>query len=190
MSGNIGNKIKQLREAAHLTPEALAEAACITPEQVALIENEGKIPAISTLIKFARAIGVRLGTLLDGAEQTGPIVTEAAARHRTVSVTSNSNKNINNLDFFSLAEGKADRNMEPYVVNVGHSTADAANRSQHEGEEFLYVLDGKVTVYYGQQSYTLGEGDSIYYDSIVPHCISSQAENATAKVLAVTFTPY
>ncbi len=71
------------------------------------------------------------------------------------------------LDFFSLAAGKAARHMEPFIITV-HPGEDR-ELSEHEGEEFMYVLDGTIEVEYGKDLYTLTQGDSIYLDSIVPH---------------------
>jgi len=79
--------------------------------------------------------------------------------------------------------------MEPYVIAVSYADKDKAHASSHEGEEFIYVLEGEVVVHYGNQTYSLGEGDSIYYDSVVRHIVSSAAPGTTAKVLAVTYTP-
>jgi len=93
------------------------------------------------------------------------------------------------LRFSALAQNKTDRNMEPFFINVGYCpTGDLP--SHHEGEEFLYVLEGSVQLLYGQETYTLEKGDSIYYDSIVPHNLTTLAEGETAKVLAVTYTPF
>ncbi|MFR4026240.1 MAG: cupin domain-containing protein [Alistipes indistinctus] len=52
------------------------------------------------------------------------------------------------------------------------------------------MLEGSVQLLYGQETYTLEKGDSIYYDSIVPHNLTTLAEGETAKVLAVTYTPF
>jgi quercetin dioxygenase-like cupin family protein len=57
----------------------------------------------------------------------------------------------------------------------------------HEGEEFIYVLDGEVELRYGGDTITLSAGDSVYYDSIVPHRVSS---SAPAKIVAVVYAPF
>ena len=60
--------------------------------------------------------------------------------------------------------------------------------SSHEGEEFLYVLKGSITVLYGLHEFVLNVGESIYYDSIVEHLVTS-TNNESAQVLAVVYTP-
>lgn len=78
--------------------------------------------------------------------------------------------------------------MEPFLIDVElHS--DDFELSSHEGEEFIYVLKGEIEVIYGQEKYRLGEGDSIYYDSVVPHHLHAAGEN-DARILAVVYTPF
>lgn len=188
MSDNLGNKIRQLREAAGLKWGDLAEAAGIETSQVVLIESGEVSPAISTLIKIARRMGVRLGTLLDGAEEGVPAISNPGELKPTVNTTKAGGSN--HLDFFSLAGQKSDRNMEPFMINVTYVDAkDRKNFSSHEGEEFIYVLDGTLCLYYGADSYILEAGMTIYFDSIVPHCLTVEKEGDRAQILAVTYTP-
>ena len=187
MSENLGNKIKQLREAAGLQLTDLAEAAGIQVSQIALVENNEVSPSISTLIKIARRMGVRLGTLLDGTEVTSPIVSSPQKLRSTVN-TSKAGDNAH-LDFYSLAGQKNDRNMEPFFINVNYVEQEKDNYSSHEGEEFIYILEGQVEVFYGSEKYLLNPGETIYYDSIVPHLVRSASKDNYAKLLAVTYTP-
>ena len=59
--------------------------------------------------------------------------------------------------------------------------------SSHEGEEFIYVLDGEIEVVYGKDNFIIGKGDSIFYDSVVPHHLHSNGQ--PSKILAVLYTP-
>ena len=188
MSEKIGAKIKKLREAAGLSQEDLAEAAGIQPTKIAMIENGEASPSISTLLKIARRMGIRLGTILDGTEATGPIVT--GTKQLISTVNTQRAGETEHLSFYSLAGYKSDRAMEPFIVTVHYTEPHKENFSSHEGEEFLYVLEGTVDIYYGREKHTIGEGETIYYDSIVPHCVTTQEKDSTAKLLAVTYTPY
>ena len=75
--------------------------------------------------------------------------------------------------------------MEPFMVEV-HPSSDPG-RSTHEGEEFLFILSGTVVLEYGSQRIELAEGDTVYYDSIVPHRVL--ASGGAAKMLAVVYAP-
>jgi transcriptional regulator with XRE-family HTH domain len=188
MTEKLGTKIKQLRESLGLSWSDLAEAAGIETAQIELIESNEASPAISTLIKISRRMGVRLGTLLDGTEASAPVVTSAQAMTPTVNTSKASGGQ--HLDFYSLAGRKLDRNMEPFMIAI-HSAdcADKKNWSSHEGEEFIFVLEGAIEVRYGKEVYTVQAGESIYYDSIVPHCVGSVDKETPARAIAVTYTP-
>ena len=78
--------------------------------------------------------------------------------------------------------------MEPFVIDVHPTVSEDCMFSVHEGEEFIYVLEGKIQVSYGSEIYILSSGDSIYYDSTNPHEVRAVGEN-NARILAVIYTP-
>ena len=83
---------------------------------------------------------------------------------------------------------KADRHMEPFIIDVDATDDIDFVLSSHEGEEFIFVMEGVMEVCYGKNTYLLEAGDSIYYDSIVPHHVHGYRGQA-AKILAVVYTP-
>lgn len=79
--------------------------------------------------------------------------------------------------------------MEPFVIQIEPIKKGVDFiLSTHEGEEFIYCLEGFVEINYGTDVYWLEEGDSIYYDSIVSHHVHAGGESG-AKILAVIYTP-
>ena len=83
----------------------------------------------------------------------------------------------------ALAYKKPGKNMEPYIISP---TFDEETIFQHEGEEFMYVLEGTHEFIYDGKKYVLNEGDSVYFDSAVPHTGKSVGQKK-AKLLAVMF---
>ncbi len=190
MSESISARVRGLREAAGISIEELASKVSIAASQVEMIEQGKVAPSIATLVRIARALGTRLGTILDGVECSGPAVTKCSEITPTVNVSSKGEASRGNLSFFSMAPNKFDRHMEPFVVEVEYHGDKTIEKSHHEGEEFLYVLEGEVEVQYGSDVFHLSKGDSIYYDSLVKHCVSSMKPGEKAKVLAVLYTPF
>lgn len=92
------------------------------------------------------------------------------------------------LRYFMLTERRFDRSMEPRIIEVEYA-AEKETPAPHEGEEFLYVLEGEIVLSYGEEKFNLKKGDSIYYDSIVPHLLSSISEGLKARVLSILYTP-
>lgn len=189
MSAHIGVKLKQLREAQGASLNELSARTSLTEENISQIE-EGRIdPSAATLIKLSRALGMRLGTLLDGEECEGPVVMRKETEAGALKVKNEGEADTYNLNFRSLAKGKPDRHMEPFVIDVTPLAPEDTALSHHEGEELVYVLEGRVRLRYGSEEYELGPGDSIYYDSVIPHRLSSLSDG-NARVLAVIYAPF
>lgn len=182
MASKIGEKVEKLRSAAGMSREELATAAAIGNEMVEKVETTDQIPPVSLVTRICNALGVRTGTVLDGSESAGPVMDEQKKRAPKAEFAES------NLRYYMLAQRKCDRNMEPKIIEVEYAE-DIPSRSNHEGEEFLYVLEGEVVLHYGDENYTLSGGDSIYYDSVVPHLLSAIREGVKAKVLAITYMP-
>ncbi len=187
-SSIVGVKIKKLREERELSVAQLAELSGLAEEQVQRIEDNIDIPSLAPLIKMARVLGVRLGTFLDGEEETGPTICRQNEEADTISFSNNALQSRKHMNYRSLAKSKSDRHMEPFVIDVEPVEGVDFTLSQHEGEELIYVLEGTMEICYGDECYILNQGDSIYYDSIVPHHVHA-AKGGAAKVLAVIYTP-
>ncbi|MDR2390689.1 MAG: cupin domain-containing protein [Planctomycetota bacterium] len=193
-NGNVvGQRIRRIREGRQMKVEDLAAAIPGGQDaNVKLIESLERgelVPSLTPLLQIARALGVRLGSFLD--DQTGhAIVHTRAGEIAAVSrfVGSNLGDAREELNFHSLAANKNDRHMEPFLIDVKpHEGAPAL--STHEGEEFIHVLEGEIEISYGKDTYLVKSGDSIYYDSIVPHHLHA-AGNRAAKILAVVYAPF
>jgi transcriptional regulator with XRE-family HTH domain len=185
----VGGKIKQIRETKKVSLEELAERSGIELSLIQKIEQEKNIPSLAPLIKIARALGVRLGTFMDDSDSYGPVVVRAGEHHKGVRFTSQASESREHLNFFSLAYDKAGRNMEPFIVDIEPGLQSDYMLSSHEGEEFIYVLEGEVEINYGKETYLLAKGDSIYLDSVVLHNVHA-ANNNPARILAVVYAPF
>ena len=188
---NLGDRIKELCKTYSISPETLAERSGVPIELIKNIEDGGAIPNLAPLIKISRALGVRLGTLLDDHEELGPVITRAgtsedAVRFYTGLSSGSQDHARQGLSFKALAQDKNSRHMEPFIVEIDPKAEQ--KKSTHEGEEFIYVLSGSLALEYGADSDVLKEGDSVYYDSIVPHRVFS-ADGKPVRILAVMYTP-
>ena len=206
MKRTPGERITELCKTYSIDRESLAERSGLAPELIRRIEEEGHIPDLAPLVKIARALGVRLGTLLDDHEELGPVITrageaeatrrfvtglpEAGAAGKTLSagqpVSSGQPGTHQGLNFKALAADKGGRHMEPFIVDIEPGAVQ--EKSTHEGEEFIHVLSGKLSLEYGKDTSVLEPGDSVYYDSIVPHRVLP-ADGKPVRILAVIYTP-
>jgi len=184
-----GAKIATLRDSLGLSAAELAERCGCDVATIDQLEAGDIAPSLAPLIKITRALGVRLGTLVDDDTAIGPVVTRGGTAGLTGRVRDlETGAGSGRLDFYSLAEGKSNRHMEPFLIEITPGAEAAPSLSTHEGEEFIYVLEGSVEIEYGKDTISLQVGDSVYYDSIVPHEVRA-AEASSAKILAVVYAP-
>ena len=185
----LGKKITTLREAHHLSAKDLA-ARCGCEEQLILDLESGAVPSsLAPLIKITRALGVRLGTLMDDDENLGPAYISGDQMEMVQRLKSlETNSDAGELSYFSLAAGRPSRHMDPFVITVTPSGELDHVLTGHEGEEWLYGMEGEFEVEYGRDLYVIKPGESIYYDSIVPHQVRAH-DGQVAKFLAVVYTP-
>jgi transcriptional regulator with XRE-family HTH domain len=187
----IGGKIKSIRESKSLSVEEVAERSGMNRQQIERIEENVEIPSLAPLIKIARVLGVRLGTFLDDQTELGPVISRKKdyKEKNTIRFTENSSATRKHMEYHSLSQDKAGRHMEPFLIDLDSSGHTDFTLSSHEGEEFIFVLDGSVEVNYGKEKYVLEEGDCIYYDSIVAHHVHAR-NGASARILGVVYTPF
>lgn len=185
----LGNKLRRLREAKKLSIEELTEMSHCHVDQIRQIEEGALIPSLTPLLAISRALGVRLGTLLDDEPMAGPAVFNPEKAPNVIRFSGKDpDATGSRLDFYSMAAGKKDRHMEPFLIDVQPRSSESRPLSGHEGEEFIYVISGVIQIDYGKTSYTLEAGQSIYYDSVVPHDVQAIGAQP-AKILAVVYMP-
>lgn len=188
VENQLGEKIRRLRESKGISIEDIADKTDLSADMIEKMECNDIVPSLSPLLKIAKVLDVRLGTFLDDAPQTGPAVVKSGKSENVMRFSGkNTNLKDSTLEFYSLASGKTDRHMEPFLIDVHPPINEEYQLSSHEGEEFVFVMNGEIEVLYGKEKYLVSEGDSIYYDSVVPHEL--HAHEGEAKILAVVYTP-
>jgi transcriptional regulator with XRE-family HTH domain len=187
----VGSKIRGIRESKNLSVEEIAERSGLSAEQITSIENDENLPSLGPLIKIARALGVRLGTFMDDNDALGPVVCRAEDRESesSISFSNGAADTRRHMEYHPLAKQKAGRHMEPFIIDINPTDNLDYKLSAHEGEEFIYVMEGEIELEYGKEKYTLKVGDSIYYDSIVKHHLHG-ATGKSAKILALIYIPF
>jgi transcriptional regulator with XRE-family HTH domain len=175
----------------NLTVEEVAERTGMSAMQIDRIERNDELPSLAPLIRIARVMGVRLGTFLDDQQELGPVVFRKKNLKQSdgISFSGSSGAEHRSMLYYSLSQDKSGRHMEPFLIDVRPAAKDSFVLSTHEGEEFIFVLEGVIEINYGKDTYVLEEGDCIYYDSIVAHHVHA-GNGEPARILGVIYTPY
>ncbi len=178
---DIGNQVRSLRNKRDLTLQDLADLTGLSKPNLSQIENNLVTPPIATLLKIAAALGVTIGHFFQGTGQDSNMV--VVKKEDRYGVAKGPHISHIGYQYEPLAYPKVDKCMEPFIVHMEERTAEAIVYNNHRGEEFLYVLEGRLEFRRGDQVATLEAGDSLYFDSVVPHGYRGLGGPATALVI-------
>lgn len=182
----VGRRIREMREDKGLSLQDLGEMTGYSSALLSQFENHLVSPPLGALIKLARALDIEVGNFLgDSADQLFTIV-RSDEREIASRVASKSGVNLGYI-YESLGFGMKDRRMEPFVVTLEPVAIKEKHLSVHDGEEFIYVLEGRMSIRLEENTDVLEAGDSIYFKCTTPHHITCEGDEP-AKILAVIFT--
>jgi transcriptional regulator with XRE-family HTH domain len=181
----VGEKIKALREQKGFSLKQVADLTGFSTALLSQMENHLVSPSLGTIIKLAGAFGVRVGDFL-GETEGEPFTIVRRDERRKVSRFASKDGVRYGYSYESLGFEKKDRHMEPFIVTLEPATVKTSKTSVHEGEEFIFVLEGEMEVILGNHTDILYPGDSIYYDSTIPHRVQCHQDTVT-RILAVLY---
>lgn len=177
----IGERIRGLRDTFNVSVATLAADCGLTEKDLESYEKGLLDIPVGILHSIAKRFGVELTTLLTGDE---PHLTGYCLTRRDSGVTVNRRLDY---QYKSLAYTFAERKAEPFMVTVlPKGESDVIHQNAHAGQEFDYVLSGSLLLRLGETDFVLNEGDSMYFNSNIPH--GMKALNGTsARFLACIF---
>jgi transcriptional regulator with XRE-family HTH domain len=181
----IGERIRGLRKARNLSIADLAEQSGIPAATLHSIEGHMVSPPLGNLVSLARVFEISVGDFF-GESGDSPYCLVRSGARKTVSRFNSADGTSGGYSYQSLGQQKKNRHMEPFLVTLTPTESSQVASNQHIGEEIIFVLEGKVEVRLLDQTEILNPGDSIYYDSTMPHYISCYGSEP-ATILAVIY---
>ena len=178
----VGKNIKTIRKERGLSLNELADMIGMTKGYISKIENSESAPPLSTLSKIALSLNVEVGDLTaEDLDLPQPMRVCVTKKGEGKKLTTGS---LTGYHYEILAHKKSGKNMEPMLLTPSF---DEEAIFSHEGEEFMYTIEGTHELIYDGESYVIDAGDSVYFDSIVPHTGRSIGK-IKAKVLAISYS--
>jgi len=182
---HIGRKIRDLRKKAGFVLQDLSNRTGLSKSLLSQIEKEVVSPPIATLLKISKALGVNISFFFQNDD----------SEKRVILVRSNESKVIDSRYFGreesgyyyeALAYKKSKKYMEPFLVEFKRKRAEKLSYFSHDGEEFIYLLEGVLEFRTEDQQYVLYPGDSLYFESSIPHAYRA-LERKNARALTVVY---
>lgn len=178
----LGQKLRRYREERGLELAALAKRAGIDAEQLEAFESDRAIPAIGELAKLASLLDVSLGHFFQRQVPESRVEVVRAQSRWTVPPQSDAARTLN-YRYQALSYNLTNKLMSPFLVEIPPDTAREAPLSTHDGEEFLFVLNGQLEIRVGGDVHRLAPGDAIYFDSRMEHSLRA-AEGSAVRLVA------
>jgi transcriptional regulator with XRE-family HTH domain len=164
---SFGARLRELRLKRGWTLEELAARCALSKAFLSRLESGSRQASIAAVLTLSRIFGVSLASLFESQLASEPcvIVRGATALETT----------MNGLTYTSLSNPERFFNLQPIKVTVLVSR-EGNDHYHHDGEEWVYVLSGKLTLSLAGKTYDLKPGDAAHFDSRLPHRLKRDAQ--------------
>ncbi len=181
----VNDKIKELRMTKGISIEEVANQTGISASTISQIEEQKFSPPLGNIISLANFFDVSLGDFFDDSADSPFCIVRGSARETVSRFDSEETKSCG-YTYEALGLQKKNRRMEPFLVTLTPLESLKLEPNQHIGEEIIFVIAGEIEVKLGDHADILKTGDSIYYDSNIPHIVSCHGDTP-ATILAVIY---
>jgi len=173
----IGNRLKQIREQLGLSIAEVAEKTNINKYQYEDYES-GQIDfPVSALLKIAQLFNVEVSFILTG---ENPRENAWVITHKSEGASVERHARYK---YRALAHNFAHKKATPFLVTIDANDQEV-QFNKHNDQEFMYVVEGSVKIYFNDEVFDLNEGDSVYFDAQIPHAIKAE-DNKRARIISV-----
>ena len=182
---HIGKKIRVLRKNAGLVLQDLSDRTCLSKPLLSQIEKEVVSPPIATLLKISKALSVNIGFFFQDNDPEEKVVLVRRDESKVID-SRYFGREESGYYYEALAYKKSKKYMEPFLVEFKRKKPDKLSYFSHEGEEFIYLLEGTLEFRTENQHYVLYPGDVPYFESSIPHAYRA-LERKNTKALTVVY---
>jgi len=180
---DIGARLRDARTARGLSLRALAQSLGVSASLISQIETGKTQPSVSTLYSIVTALGVSIDDLLDvrpvATVPTGAPVVQRGSENPVLEM-----ENGVRWERLAVGDGAADALLVTY--DPGATSSVEGRLMRHAGNEYAYILEGEITLQIEFDTFTLGPGDSLTFDSSRPHLYSNRGDRVARGVWFVT----
>ena len=182
---HIGRKIRELRKKAGLVLQDLSDRTGLSKPLLSQIEKEVVSPPIATLLKISKALSIDIGFFFQDNYPEEKVVLVKRDESKVMD-SRYFGRDESGYYYEALAYKKSKKNMEPFLVEFKRKKVEKLSYFSHDGEEFIYLLEGTLEFRTENQQYVLYPGDSLYFESSIPHAYRA-LERKNARALTVVY---
>jgi DNA-binding XRE family transcriptional regulator/quercetin dioxygenase-like cupin family protein len=175
----VGKQIRNLREQRKFSQTALAEASGISRNTLSLIERGQTSPTVATLKSLAQALSVDINAFFQPYEEASIVFTKGDQRP---------NLQLDHGVLNDLGLGLLEPLVTPLLLQLDPGARSGPAMS-HDGQDFVFCLEGEILYSINDRGYVLEAGDSLFFDGHLPHRFSNIGAGA-ASLLIILSTPH
>ena len=162
---HLGDRIRILRKTQNRTLQEIADQSELSKSMISKIENNRTVPSVAAIVKIARALGTNISNLLEQEAGTRAIFTPQQESISKLTLTEKG------YSIFPFASGFHKKKMQPFLFTAKKGEV-VPHQLSHEGEEFIFIIEGEMAMKVGDTEYMLKTGDSLYFNSLQKHGIT------------------
>ncbi|MEA2014769.1 MAG: FAD-binding protein [Thermodesulfobacteriota bacterium] len=174
----FGDKLLKLRESHGWSRESLAKSTGQSPEFIEQCERNEISPSVSFLLRLSRTLDVDPGTFLHESEKT--MIRDQRAKQFV--------QRTQNYSYQTLTPGAENEHLRSFMVTIESGQVHKPVAYKHEGEEFIFVMEGNLELTLGGKVRKLKQHESIRFNSEIPHKLKSLSNKPT-RCIVVLYTP-
>ncbi|MBI5029891.1 MAG: cupin domain-containing protein [Chloroflexi bacterium] len=174
---NVGQRLRALRTEHDLSVRALAEKSGLAMNTLSLIENSKTSPSVSTLQQIAFALAVPITAFFQSSIPKNSVVHHKAGTSPHIA--------FEHGTLEDLGTGLSHQAVEPFIVTLGPQAGSGSRMIVHTGYEFVYCLEGRIAYTIDERTYLLEPGDSLLFESYLPHRWHNVDSKAARAILVL-----
>lgn len=180
---HISQTIKKARGLQKMTIDQVATKSGLSKGFISRLENFRVMPSLNALSKIASAVGLTMADLFQPSVSSPQIVFGKVNEGEEIV---RDQSNLFGLKYFSLAHGKLDRKMSPFIVEY-HPCDNLRELMMHPTDEFYLLLEGKVNFFTFDMTNPklLGAGETVYMSKNIPHTVRLAEGEKVAKAFVI-----
>ena len=178
VSVNIGERLRELREAHNISMRALATKSGLSANALSMIERGRTSPSVIALYKLADALGVSITSFFGSDAERKQVVFLKADERRRVSFTRGIFEGLGGEQFVGR--------VEPFLLTLENSANSGPNNMSHTGHEFVFCLRGQLEYQVERQIYQLSAGDSLLFAAQLKHRWKNPGRTVTMALIIIS----
>lgn len=178
VSINIGERLRELREARNISMRTLATKSGLSANALSMIERGRASPSVSTLYKLAEALGISITTFFGSDAERKQVVFLKSDQRARVSFTRGVFEGLGGEQFVGR--------VEPFMLTLENSANSGPRTMTHSGHEFVFCLRGELEYQVERQLYHLEAGDSLLFAAHLKHKWRNPGRNVTSAIIIIS----